>query len=132
MKYIKIGWGAFQVKEDFVYQTSIYDHSVVGDQYCLAPDGKLYVSRYFTWDGPSGALNTKTFVKSSCIHDILCKMINEGNLPVSLQPKADQEMYEINGRQNMWRQRRAWTFAGVRWYQSRKRKPYIPKVYEVP
>ena len=131
MKYIKIGWGAFQVAEDFIVQTNITGYDVHTDLYTLTPDGKLYVSKYYAWDGPTGAFNTKSFVKGSCIHDIFCEMINQGLLPKAVQCMADEEMLIINRRQKMFWLRRAWTYAAVRFHMIKKTKPDVKKVYEV-
>ena len=131
MKYTKLGWGAYQVAEDFIVQTNIKGYSVHTDLYTLAKDGKLYVSKYYAWDGPTGALNTRSFVKGSCIHDIFCEMINNAKLLKSLQCMADEEMLIINRRQKMWWPRRLWTYGAVRFHMIKKTKPVVKKVYEV-
>lgn len=130
MKYIKIG-SAYQVKEDFVFQSIITGYEIESDFYRLQLDGKLFVKKHYTWDGPSGAINTKSFVKSSCIHDIFCEMINAGFLPASVQCMADEQMMMINRNQKMWPPRRMWAYLAVRIYQIRKKLPCTQKIYEV-
>lgn len=120
MKYYKIG-SAYQVAEDFEYQTAWYGFARVCEQYSLSIDGLLMVKKYYAWDGPSGAFHTKTFVKGSCIHDIGCDMINNGVLPMSMQPLVDEEMMKINRRQGMWAPRRLWVYMAVRFHQVRKK-----------
>jgi len=138
MKYIKIG-GAYQIKEDFTFQTIIHGFDIICDQYRLTPDGELCIKRYYTWDGPTGGINTRTFIFGSLIHDILCELINKGFLPITVQCMADEQMAIINRTVQCWEGkqqqmnplRRLWVYMGVRYYQFRKRKVFTPKVYEI-
>lgn len=130
MKYIKIG-SAFQVFETFAHESIIKGFDIQCDQYTLNIDGLLTIKKYYTWDGPTGAFNTKSFVKGSCIHDVFCDLINAGLLPESVQCQADEEMLKINRRQQMWWPRRAWTYMAVRLHMITKNRRHTPKVYEV-
>lgn len=138
MKYIRIG-SAYQVSQDFATKTIIKGYDIKCEQYHLSLDGILHIRRFYTWDGPTGGFNTRTFIFGSLVHDILCEMINNKQLPVTIQCMADEQMAIINRavqywegeRQQMNSLRRLWTYMGVRYYQFRKRKAYIPKVYEI-
>lgn len=138
MKYIKIG-RAYQIHEDLTFQTIIYGFDIICDQYRLTPVGKLYIKRYYTWDGPTGGINTRTFIFGSLIHDILCEMINKRLLPATIQCLADEQMAIINRAVQYWEGkkqqmnplRRLWVYMGVRYYQFRKRKPFAPQVCEI-
>ena len=138
MKYIKIG-GAYQVAENFAIQTIIKGYDIECEQYHLLPDGMLRVRHYYTWDGPTGGFNTRTFIFGSLVHDILCEIINNRLLPVTVQCMADEQMAIINRAVQFWegeRQqmnplRRLWIYMGVRYYQFRKKKAFTPKVYEI-
>ena len=120
LHYTKIG-RSYQCVRDFVYPTGVKGYHVVCDQFTLIPDGRLLIKKYYAWDGPTGGWNTKTFVKSSCIHDVLCQMVNTGKLEQSLQPLIDKQMYLINQEEGMWKWRAAWTFLAVRLFQARKK-----------
>lgn len=138
MKYIKIG-GAYHVAENFAIETIIKGYHIKCDQYHLLPDGTLRVRRHYTWDGPTGGINTRTFILGSMVHDIFCEMINNGLLPVTVQCMADEQMAIINRavqywdgeKQQMNPLRRLWVYMGVRYYQFRKRKPSHPQVHEI-
>ena len=131
MKYRKIG-SAYQVQEGFFAETLVKDCPVIREQYYLRADGKLYIDRYYAWDGPSGGINTKTFIKSSCVHDVLCELINDASIPVENQPMADKTMLLLNKKAGMWMPRRLWTYTAVRLYQAKKKHlTGKPKVYEV-
>jgi len=131
MKYIKISWHAFQVAEDFIIQTIIKGYRVNAEQYSLNENGKLYIAKYYAWDGPTGAWPTESFLKGSCPHDVLCDMINSGLLPATVQYLADEEMRQINNSGSMWKPRVVWTYLMVRLHMLRKRKWTPRKVYEV-
>lgn len=131
MLYRKIG-SAYQVHQGFTVQTIVVGYAVTCEQYNLSADGQLYIDRYYAWDGPSGGIHTKSFVKSSCVHDVLCELINAGLIPMDQQPIADKQMLLLNEKSGMWMPRRLWTYAAVRYYQAKKKHlTGKPKVYEV-
>ena len=121
MYYIEIG-NCYQLINDFTVQTSIMGYVANHPLYRLTADGKLLMRTYFTWDGPTGAFNTKNFIIPSAVHDALCNLINLGYLPMSLQPMVDEEMIKFQRRAKMCFLRRAWTYTVVRWYQMTKKK----------
>ena len=56
----------------------------------LLRNGYLAIRRGFAWDGPSGpAIDTKTFMRASLIHDALYSLMRSGHLPVTLKDQAD-------------------------------------------
>jgi len=118
--YTKVG-SSYQVVRDFKIQTEILGLTACSDLYCLTADGMLYIYKWYAWDGPTGGWNTDSFVKASCVHDVLCEMINEGILPRSTQPLADGEMHKINHDAGMWLPRVIWTYGAVRFYQAHKK-----------
>jgi len=130
VKYIKIG-GAFQIYENFEFQTIIKGYPFEAELYSMDEDGLLKVKKYYTWDGPSGALNTKDFVKGSGIHDIGCEVIDAGLMPRETQCLWDEQMIICNTNQGMWLPRRVWTYMAVRLHMLGKKRVAKPKVYEV-
>ena len=131
MKYVKIGWHGFQLVEDLIEFTVITGFTVDCEQYKLEPEGLLTIRKWYAWDGPTGAIPSKSFVKGSCVHDVLCEMINLGLLPKSVQYLADEEMRQINDEGSMWKPRVLWTYLMVRLHMLRKKKWTPRKVYEI-
>lgn len=135
VRYRRIGafmfWGGYQLVEPVQYQSDILGYSAQGDQYTIHDDGLIEIKRWFAWDGPTNAIKTRRFVAGSLIHDVLCHAINQGWLPVEVQPMADMEMLRINETQKMPWLRRRLTYRAVRLYQSHKKKKYKEKIYEV-
>lgn len=150
MRYIKIG-GAYQLTERFTIITAIQGHSVKCDQYSLSTDGTLTIEKYYTWDGASGAIDTSSVIRASCIHDVFCDLINARVLPRSLQPVVDSilvdniadywECRRLNGTFSQrfianlllpltWL-RRKYIYRAVRLYQSNKKRPFTRKEFEV-
>lgn len=131
MKYVKIGWHAYQIADNFIVQTIITGFMINCDLYSLNESGKLYVSKYYAWDGPTGAFPSKSFIKGSCIHDIFCEMINNGHLPMSVQYLADEQMRQINDSGSMWQPRVIWTYLMVRLHMMCKKKRSPRKIYTI-
>lgn len=75
--------------------------------------GTLTGNMGYRWDGATGAIDSATFMESSCLHDILTDAIDAGMLPMSLWQAAANEMRAINEKEQMPWIRRQWTWAGV-------------------
>lgn len=146
MKFVEIGSGAYQLIEPFEIQTPIIGHSVIASLYELKANGKLRLKRFFAWDGPTGAKNTKDFIVSSGIHDVFCEMIRKGLIPATEQCKADDFMWQLNGMKQVWSDgeaeevlemhpfRREYAYAAVRTFQhfNRTREgSYRSREYEI-
>jgi len=120
MKYIKIG-ASFQVAENFAEQTQIFGIRIDSDFYKLTKDGILLVRKGYTWDGASGAVDTKSILKASCIHDILCELINAGKLAKSYQRTADKHLVEIIGKYWKWiKANGKWSWKDGQWIEKIK------------
>ncbi len=134
MKYIEIGRLAYQLTESCSIQTTITGYDIDEPLFSLSPDGLLTLKIHFAWDGPSGAVNTRSFIISSGYHDALCKMINRALLPVEEQCKADGLMDAINDMPQIWTDgedqkevqmgtfRRLYAYVSVRVFQRNKKK----------
>lgn len=149
MKYIKIG-SAYQLTENLIVQTSVYGYLIEDGFFTLKLDGILSIKRGYTWDGASGAIDTKSILRASLVHDIFCDLINKGRLPKAIQKLVDRELVKIieeywawirkNGtRQQKVREyllrpfiwfRKKYVYRAVRIYQENKKKPFIRKEYE--
>lgn len=57
----------------------------------LDTDGDLYISAGYAYDGPSGpTYDFECDMAGSLVHDALCQLIVEGQLPESMKPEVDQ------------------------------------------
>lgn len=80
----------------------------------LDTNGVLYLHRGYAWDGPSGpALDTKSFMRASLVHDALYQLIGMELLPKKCKPLADMEMRRICIEDGMSRIRAWYTFKAV-------------------
>ncbi len=62
----------------------------------LTPEGLLVIEPGYAWDGPSGpALDTKSFMAASLVHDVLYQMRRGEVLPEEWREHADQIMYRL-------------------------------------
>ena len=75
--------------------------------------GILVVYEGYKWDGASGAIDSATFMEGSCIHDVLCDMMNNGTLERKMWIPAAKVMRETNKRERMPFLRRQWTYWAV-------------------
>lgn len=82
----------------------------------LELDGYLRVKAGYRWDGATGAVDTADFMEASMYHDVLCEMINNGDIPSKKWNDAAATMRDINKEQGMGLLRRMWTWAAVRLY----------------
>ena len=152
MKFEKVG-SAYRLLGDEMTKTGILGHNIYTDMYCLSPDGLLLANSGYTWDGASGALDTRSILRASMFHDVLCEMINKDLLPMSTQIVADKLLISLI--EEYWDNyfddgsyckavlacfikpftglRRKYIYRAVRLYQGKKKQNvnYRRKAYEV-
>lgn len=58
----------------------------------LTIEGVLLIDRGFRWNGANGIPDAKVFMRGSCVHDALYKLIENNLLPDSEKRKADHIM----------------------------------------
>lgn len=117
--------------EAFTRQTNITGFSIVTEHGALDKHGMLSVNKWFPWDGNSGPVpNWKSTIEASAVHDILCNWINDGLLPVSIQPMVDQEYYNICVEHGLWGWIARLRLTAIRWHMLRRKKLYRRPVYE--
>lgn len=57
----------------------------------LGPEGRLWFAGCYAWNGPSGpAIDTRTIMRASLVHDAIYQMIRLGLLPATLRGPADR------------------------------------------
>jgi len=81
----------------------------------LSADGVLTIRAGYAWDGPSGpAIDTKSFMRGSLVHDALYQLMRNNLLPASCREDADQELHRICREDGMNRFRAWYVLLGVR------------------
>lgn len=78
----------------------------------LNEDGLVTINDGYAWDGASGAIDTKSIMRASLVHDALYQMIREG-LPI-VRKEADKELYRICRESGMWWIRAQYIYWAVR------------------
>lgn len=102
----------FQLAEECRIQTAVLGFEVnvprIGK---LTKDGMLTVREDKAWDGPSPpAIRTRSFMRGSLAHDVLCQMIRLGYLPKSCILAAHQTLRDVCIEDDMWRIRAGWVY----------------------
>lgn len=143
MKYYKRKY-KYTTAADEEYATGIQTGEVhrvppQDDAMCiLHPNGHLWISRSYAWDGPSGpTIDTKTFMRGSLVHDALYQLLRETDLGLPdvrerHRELADHVLLDICIEDGMWGWRARWVFAGVRAGGEEAARPKVKKVYEAP
>jgi hypothetical protein len=106
----------FQLRETYTEKTGIYGYTCNKHPFIsLQPDGLLTILAGYAWDGASRpAINTKSFIRGSLVHDAFYDLMRHGYLPLMCQPLADQELRRICVEDGMWKVRAWWVFTAVR------------------
>ena len=83
----------------------------VNSQYATLHKGILVVARNYAWDGASWpAIDTKTFMRGSLIHDALYQLIREGHLTSTWKTKSDEALRDICLKDGMAKWRAAYVY----------------------
>lgn len=78
-------------------------------------DGCLVIRTGYAWDGATWAIDTKTGMRGSLIHDVLCQACRMGFITPNLKEAIDRELQRICIEDGMMKLR-AWS-----WYQATNR-----------
>lgn len=85
---------------------------------------KLVLSSGYAWDGPSGpAIDTKTFMRASLIHDGLYQLLREEYLPPLYRAAADDELFYVCREDGMSYLRATYAYIAVRAFASHAADP---------
>lgn len=114
--YYKSGY-KYQLAKDYSIEIDIFPikpiHTGFSHLYC---DGTLIIQAGYAWDGPSGAIDTKNFMRGSLVHDIIYQFIREGFLPGDMKKKADELLRKVCIEDGMSLIRAWWVYHGVKWF----------------
>jgi len=85
--------------------------------YTISIDGLITAHQGYAWNlANKPAINTKSFIRASLFHDIICQAIAAGVLDPKWREEADRLMLRITTRDKMCKLRRWWTFKAVKYY----------------
>lgn len=120
------GW-RYRLDETYWVQTGIVGYDGGFGPLEIESDGTLSIYPGYMWDGASGpAIQTKTFVRPSLVHDALYQLIREGVLPREARLQADRLLRQHCQEEGMLYIRTLWVYAAVRiaggWYLDRPLK----------
>ena len=109
-------------------QTTILQDKDINRRYIsLNENGLLTVKSGYCWDGATGAIDTKTIMRASLIHDALCQLINNKIISKTYQILSDKELYDICIEDGMSKVRAWWIYHAVRHFDKSGLKKYEPK-----
>ena len=130
MKYWK-GY-KYVVAEDFSVHTTVYGYALQDKFFHLHTDGQLEVFMGYAWDGNSGPFpDIDSTMEASCVHDILCDLVNSGRISHDEQPKIDQLYYDTVERKGMWGWVARQVTLAIRFHMLKKgTKKYNRVIYE--
>ncbi|WP_350200557.1 hypothetical protein [Gracilimonas sp.] len=90
----------------------------------LDTNGKLYISKGYSWDGPSGpTLDTKNFMPGSLVHDALYQLMREKYLDYEYRKYADELLRDMCVEDSMSKIRAFFVYWAVRIFGASSAKP---------
>jgi hypothetical protein len=129
VKYRRLPAYKYQVLETASVNTDMRpDGDIDGPYFSLTKDGVLTAKIGYNWDGPSGGIDTKNFLRPSLFHDIPYNMHQLGlPLPLDWKPKTDLLLHRLCREDGMTRLRAWWVYQAVKMFGrglSRDLNPY--------
>jgi hypothetical protein len=114
-------------------ETEILDIVIDTPYAFLGTTGYLTILAGYAWDGASGpAIDTKTFMRGSLVHDCLYQLMREGLLDREIyRPYADELLRKICLEDGMWKARANWVFWAVRSFAARSSEPEKKPEHEI-
>lgn len=107
----------YRLKRNYIHQTHIIPpNEVIHPYFRIDMKGKLTAKKGYAWDGATGGIDTKDFMRGSLVHDIWCQAIAEGLLPQSYRKLVDRLLYRILEEDGMSGIRRLWIYNAIRLY----------------
>lgn len=130
MKYRHLKGYEYEMLDTVVVDTGIVGEPIVHAEsidyvyMSLWDTGRLFISKDYAWDGPSGpTVHTKTFMRGSLVHDALYQLMREGKLDRKYRKRADQLLREICLEDGMNKFRAWYVYQAVRIFGDKNSKP---------
>lgn len=96
MKYESLKDWKYRILKTFSIQTSIIPDKTVQTRFAtLTVKGRLYIKKGFCWDGASGAIDTDTIMKPSCLHDWGCAAYLDGLITNEMRCQFDDLFHDL-------------------------------------
>lgn len=128
MKYKK-GY-KYQIHEDFEIQTGIKIQQGIYTHFIrMTKDGFLTIKKGYAWDGATKAIDTKSFMIASLVHDAGYQLMAEGFIPKSFRNKWDLLLKDLCIKHGMLSVRAWWVYRAVHRMGGFFHRP--KKIYEV-
>ena len=110
----KKGW-KYTTTEEVVYDTG-WDvpNAILTPFIELTLCGRLTISKGYSFDGASGAIDTDTVMKGALLHDSCYQLLRGGKLPQEYRKKADKLFYKVNVEEGMFEFRAMYMYLAVR------------------
>ena len=115
-KWIKYKGGyKYQLVRDYGLYTNIFPKEDIHSEFIsLYTDSYMLIRYKYAWDGASGpAIDTKTIMRGSLVHDAICQLIREEHLPRSVMPQGNALLKRICLEDGMCKIRAWWVHRGV-------------------
>jgi hypothetical protein len=131
----------YQLMKDYTIQTDLKPEKKIRAKLTgflsISPDGRLFIGKYYAWDGPSGpTIDTRDFMRGSLVHDALYQLMREGVLDHKRHRKrADEILREICREDGMCAVRARYVYHALRIFAgscARPRKEPKPDIICVP
>jgi hypothetical protein len=106
----------YQLFDDYkaTVPINIPEHLVI-ERYVDLENSILQIYKSYAWDGASGpAIDTKTIMRGSLIHDALYQLMRTGKLSQIWRKQADKALLQACLEDGMWRIRAYWVYWAVR------------------
>ena len=115
----------YQLVDGFTALVDIYPPKVLITEFIiLSPYGELFLKKGYAWDGATGAIDTRNFMRGSAVHDALYQLMRQGLLDADKYREiADKELRKICKEDGMSSFRAAYVYRAVRTFGGRLAKP---------
>jgi len=114
IKYREVKW-KYVLTGTYLYALGV--QTEIETRFISLHRGVLEIKQWYAWDGASGpAIDTKTILRGSLVHDALYQLMWEGLLPQSYRKKADKILYRICREDGMSLWRAQYVYRAVRWF----------------
>lgn len=118
----------YELLESFSFKTSFKPATTVELKYIrIDVDGRITAKPGYAWDGATGAIDTKSTMKASLIHDVCYQLLNLNVIPMRYRKEFDVMYYQTALRNGMFIGRAFYHYAAVRMFGDnalRKRSSY--------
>ena len=112
-----MGGYRYQLMEGYSVQTKIFGQLIDNKYIRLQTDGVLTISSGYCWDGASGpAVDSKTIMRGSLIHDALYQLLRLEVLAEKFRQACDRELYTACRDDGMSWIRANYIYRAVRWF----------------